>query len=44
MTASRELAFFSYQLGTVIGDRAPPFRRHSEPLEFLDAAGLPATP
>ncbi|HEX2191888.1 MAG TPA: NAD-dependent DNA ligase LigA [Acidimicrobiales bacterium] len=42
VTASRELSFFSYQLGEVEG--GPTFRRHSETLEFLAEAGLPVNP
>ncbi len=42
VTASRELSFFSYQLGEVEG--GPSFRRHSETLEFLAEAGLPVNP
>ncbi|MEN3314183.1 MAG: ligase [Acidimicrobiaceae bacterium] len=44
VTASRELAFFAYQLGEITGDGAPRFRRHSETLEFLTEAGLPVNP
>jgi len=40
VTASRELAFFAYQLGEMTGDRAPRFRRHAETLDFLGEAGL----
>jgi DNA ligase (NAD+) len=42
VTASRELRFWAYQLGEVEG--GPRFRRHSETLEFLKAAGLPVNP
>ena len=42
VTASRELSFFSYQLGEIQG--GPTFRRHSETLDFLDEAGLPVNP
>jgi DNA ligase (NAD+) len=42
VTASRDLAFFAYQLGEVQG--GPRFRRHSETLEFLSEAGLPVNP
>ncbi len=42
VTASRDLRFFSYQLGAVEG--GPTFRRHSETLAFLDAVGLPVNP
>ncbi len=39
VTASRELAFFAYQVGEIEG--APRFRRHSETLDFLRQSGLP---
>jgi DNA ligase (NAD+) len=42
VTASRDLRFFVYQLGHVEG--VPAFRRHSETLDFLAAAGLPVNP
>ena len=42
ITASRDLRFFSYQVGAVEG--GPTFRRHAETLEFLDAIGLPVNP
>jgi len=42
VTASRELRFWAYQLGEVEG--GPRFRRHSETLAFLEAAGLPVNP
>ena len=42
VTASRDLRFFTYQLGHMEG--GPGFRRHSETLEFLAAAGLPVNP
>ena len=42
ITAGRDLGFFSYQLGLVEG--GPPFRRHSETLEYIGAAGLPVNP
>src|SRR5207253_6396556 len=42
VTASRDLRFFCYQLGAVEG--GPTFRRHSETLAFLAAAGLPVNP
>ncbi|MEW6154442.1 MAG: NAD-dependent DNA ligase LigA [Actinomycetota bacterium] len=42
VTASRDLRFFTYQLGHA--DGGPAFRRHSETLEFLAAAGLPVNP
>jgi DNA ligase (NAD+) len=41
VTASRDLRFWAYQLGDVGGPR---FRRHSETLDFLKAAGLPVNP
>jgi DNA ligase (NAD+) len=42
ITASRELSFFAYQVGEVVG--GPRFRRHSETLGFLAEAGLPVNP
>jgi DNA ligase (NAD+) len=42
VTASRDLRFWAYQLGEVMG--GPRFRRHSETLEFLARAGLPVNP
>ena len=42
VTASRELGFWSYQLGEVIG--GPEFTSHHETLEFLEALGLPVNP
>jgi DNA ligase (NAD+) len=42
ITASRELAFWSYQLGEVVG--GPPFASHHETLEFLSRMGLPVNP
>ncbi len=42
ITASRNLGFFSYQLGHVVG--GPKFQRHSETLEFLAGLGLPVNP
>ena len=42
ITASRELSFWSYQLGACEG--APKFRTHSETLDFLKEAGLPVNP
>ena len=42
VTASRDLRFWAYQLGEVEG--GPRFRRHSETLDFLKAAGLPVNP
>jgi DNA ligase (NAD+) len=42
VTASRDLRFWAYQVGEVTG--GPRFRRHSETLDFLKAAGLPVNP
>jgi DNA ligase (NAD+) len=42
VTAKRELAFWSYQLGEVVG--APTFARHFETLEFLRSLGFPVNP
>ena len=42
ITASRQLGFWVYQIGTVEG--GPTFRRHAETLEFLRSAGLPINP
>jgi DNA ligase (NAD+) len=42
ITASRELSFWSYQLGEVVG--GPAFTRHSETLEFLHECGFPVNP
>jgi DNA ligase (NAD+) len=42
VTASRELAFWCYQLGAIEG--GPAFTRHSETLEFLSECGLPVNP
>ena len=42
ITASRELSFWSYQLGAREG--GPRFVRHSESLDFLRRAGLPVNP
>ncbi|MDQ3896937.1 MAG: NAD-dependent DNA ligase LigA, partial [Actinomycetota bacterium] len=42
VTASRDLRFWAYQLGEI--DGGPRFRRHSETLDFLEAAGLPVNP
>ena len=39
VTASRDLRFWAYQLG-----EGPRFRRHSETLDYLNAAGLPVNP
>ena len=42
ITASRELAFWSYQLGEVVG--GPAFTRHAESLEYLDGLGFAINP
>jgi DNA ligase (NAD+) len=42
ITASRELALWSYQLGEVVG--GPSFASHHETLELLDQLGLPVNP
>ncbi|MBK5331101.1 MAG: NAD-dependent DNA ligase LigA [Ilumatobacteraceae bacterium] len=42
ITASRELSFWCYQLGEVIG--GPEFTSHHQTLEFLDALGFPVNP
>ena len=42
VTAHRELAFWSYQLGEVIG--GPQFTGHFETLEFLSELGFPVNP
>jgi DNA ligase (NAD+) len=42
ITASRGLAFWSYQLGEVIG--GPAFVNHSDTLEFLRGLGFPVNP
>ena len=42
VTASRELSFWSYQLGAIEG--GPVFTRHSQTLEFLSDCGLPVNP
>lgn len=39
ITASRDLSFFAYQLGTVEG--GPTFKTHAETLAFLGEAGIP---
>jgi DNA ligase (NAD+) len=41
VTASRNLAFFAYQLGAMEG--GPSFARHAETLEFARQAGLPVS-
>lgn len=42
VTASRELAFWSYQLGEVVG--GPEFTSHHETLDFLAELGFPVNP
>ena len=42
VTATRNLSFWSYQLGDVQG--GPVFRRHSDALDWLRDAGLPVNP
>ncbi len=42
VTASRELAFWSYQLGEVVG--GPTLSRHHENFEFLASMGFPVNP
>ena len=42
ITATRELAFWAYQLGEVIG--GPAFTTHHETLEFLADLGFPVNP
>jgi DNA ligase (NAD+) len=42
VTASRELSFWSYQLGEVVG--GPSFTSHHETLEFIAGLGLPVNP
>jgi DNA ligase (NAD+) len=42
VTASRELSFWSYQLGEVVG--GPEFTSHHETLEFLGELGFPVNP
>ena len=42
ITASRELSFWCYQLGEVIG--GPEFTSHHDTLEFLRALGFPVNP
>jgi DNA ligase (NAD+) len=42
ITASRDLSFWSYQLGQIEG--GPALRRHSETLDLLAEAGLPVNP
>lgn len=42
VTASRELSFWCYQLGEVVG--GPAFETHHETLEFLATLGFPVNP
>ncbi|HMQ25752.1 MAG TPA: NAD-dependent DNA ligase LigA [Acidimicrobiales bacterium] len=42
ITASRDLSWWSYQLGEVVG--GPTFARHSETLTWLGELGLPVNP
>jgi DNA ligase (NAD+) len=42
VTASRELSFWSYQLGEVVG--GPEFATHHETLDFLAGLGFPVNP
>lgn len=42
VTASRELSFWCYQLGEVVG--GPEFASHHETLEFLGSLGFPVNP
>ncbi|MEY2570678.1 MAG: ligase [Acidimicrobiaceae bacterium] len=42
ITASRELAMWTYQLGATAG--VPAFRTHSETLEWMRSLGLPVNP
>ena len=42
ITAQRDLSFWSYQLGEVVG--GPTFTRHSESLDFLGSIGFPVNP
>jgi len=42
VTASRELSFWSYQLGEVVG--GPPFTSHHETLQYLASLGFPVNP
>ncbi|MFM7046470.1 MAG: NAD-dependent DNA ligase LigA [Actinomycetota bacterium] len=42
VTASRELSFWSYQLGETQG--VPPFTSHHDTLEFLKSCGFPVNP
>ena len=42
VTATRELSFWAYQLGEVVG--APNFATHSESLDYLRSLGFPINP
>ncbi len=42
ITASRNLAFWSYQLGEIVG--GPTFTTHHETLELMDRLGFPVNP
>jgi DNA ligase (NAD+) len=42
ITASRDLSFWTYQIGEIEG--GPKFKAHHETLEFLGAAGFPVNP
>lgn len=42
ITASRDLSFFSYQLGHMEG--GPTFKEHEQTLKFLGEAGMPVNP
>lgn len=42
ITGSRNLAFWAYQLGEVVG--GPPLASHSEALDWLESLGLPVNP
>lgn len=42
VTATRELSFWTYQLGAIEG--GPQFRRHRETLDWLREAGFPVNP
>ncbi len=42
VTATRELSFWAYQLGEVVG--APSFSSHSQTLDFLRQLGFPVNP
>ncbi len=42
ITASRDLSFWVYQLGEVVG--VPPFERHTDSLAYLGKVGIPVNP